>query len=68
MAAFLAISARRSGVIFSALLSTLRAKRFGGRVFAVVNHVVGFLACGNAHDADGIADHVGWALLAFRSG
>ena len=29
---------------------------------------VGFLASGNAHDADGIADHVGVALLAFRSG
>ena len=30
--------------------------------------VVGFLARRNAHDADGVADHVGGALLAFRSG
>ena len=27
-------------------------------------YVVGFLANGNAHDADGIADYVGGALLA----
>ncbi|QKD15373.1 hypothetical protein [Mesorhizobium sp. NZP2077] len=54
--------------IGGALLSALRAKRLRGRVFAVVNHVVGFIAGGNAHDADGIADNVGGALLAFRSG
>ncbi|WP_352951145.1 hypothetical protein [Mesorhizobium sp. M1204] len=48
----------------SGLLSALRTQRLCGRVFAVVLHVVGFLAGGNAHDADGVADHVGGALLA----
>lgn len=43
-----------------ALLSTHRTKLFGGGAPAVV----GFLANGNTHDADGIADHVGGALLA----
>lgn len=42
--------------------------RLCGRVFAVINDVVGFFACRNTHDADSIADHIGGALLAFRSG
>lgn len=42
-----------------ALLPALRAESLRGEVVALVNDIVGFLAGGNAHDADGIADHAG---------
>lgn len=47
-----------------AILATLGTKLFCGGALAVVLHVIGFLAGVNAHDADGIADLVGGALLA----
>lgn len=37
-------------------------------VFAIINEVVCLLASGDPHDAEGIADHVGGALLTFWSG
>ena len=43
--------------VLRALLAAICAKRLCGRVFAVVNHIVGFLAGRNAHDADSVADH-----------
>ena len=46
----------------------LSAKLLRGGVLAVVDYVFRFLAGGNAHDLHGIADHVGGALLSFRSG
>lgn len=42
------LSAPLRSHILGALLPALRAKSLGRRVFAVVNHVVGFIACGNA--------------------
>jgi len=41
---------------------------FRSRVLAIVGQFVGFLARRNAHDFDGVADDIGGALLAFRSG
>lgn len=35
----------------------------GNRYPSVFLYVIAFFACRNAHDADGIADHVGGALL-----
>ncbi len=67
--AFFAISARRSGVMFSArFFPPLYAERFGSRVFAIANDVVIFITSGDTHDLYSIADHVGGALLSFRSG
>ena len=41
-------------------------ERLRNLVLAVVRgKVLGFLARGDAHDLDGVADHVGGALLAF---
>ncbi len=52
----------------SGSVSARRTKFFGGGILDVVGRFVGFLAGGDAHDADGVADHVGGALLSFRSG
>lgn len=44
------------------------AQFLSGLVLAVVGRFVfGFLAHGNPHDLDGVADHVGGALLAIGS-
>jgi hypothetical protein len=45
----------------------LFTKGLCGRVFAIVRDRVFDLASQYAHDMDGVADHVGWALLAFRT-
>ena len=70
-AAFLAISARRSGVIFSArAFPAPLAHRYGSRVFAggfrsVVIFL--FLARGDPANFYGIRYNVGRALFAFRA-
>jgi hypothetical protein len=43
-----------------------RRRRQRRRVLAVVGGGFGFLAGRNARDLNGVADDVGWALLAFR--
>jgi hypothetical protein len=43
-----------------------RAQLGGGAFGAVGFQFFGFLAGRDPHDLDGIADHVGWALLASR--
>ena len=51
----------------TSFLNMLVAARDAG-VFDIVGEIVGFLASGDPHDADGVADHIGGAALAFRSG
>src|SRR5579863_7858193 len=46
----------------------LLAERLRSLVLAVVNDGFGFLACRDLGNADGVADHVSRALLAFRTG
>ena len=43
-------------------------ERLGSRVFAVAKDSFFDLASGDLHDMDGVADHVGGAILALRSG
>jgi hypothetical protein len=48
--------------------STLAPHSFRGLALAIVRRGVLNLACGNAHDVNLVADHVGGAFLAFRPG
>ena len=44
-------------------LAALRSQRLGGGILAVLFVLFLFLASGDAHNLDGVADHVGGALL-----
>jgi hypothetical protein len=59
-----ALAAFCSGVI-RPRSATLFAEHLGSRVFAVIRHGIFFLSGRDAHDVDGVADHIGRALLAF---
>jgi hypothetical protein len=66
-AAFLAISTRRSAVIFAARALPPRAPSSAAADFAESGRSSGFLTGGDPHHLDGIADHVGGALFASRA-
>src|SRR5258707_1227180 len=53
---------------FRPRLAATPTKRFGCRVLSIIGgEVVLFLAAGDPHHLDGVADHVGGALLDFGS-
>lgn len=47
--------------------ATLRAKRLGAGVVAIIGDCVGLPACRYPHDEDSVADYVSGALLAFAA-
>jgi hypothetical protein len=56
-----------SGLAIGTPDAAFLAERLRRRVLAIVGHLFDFLARGNPHDSDGVADHVSWALFAFRA-